>query len=96
MRETLKNVVCPTCVHDKVASLFSKYKGKPLSQIKSLAPVLGSSQNLSPGCSSNHVIARSPPLNLNLTNTAIAYQLNEYVQMEKALMKDIAASAMKN
>ncbi|KAM1017845.1 hypothetical protein ACFX2A_048357 [Malus domestica] len=81
--------------HDKVASsLLSKYKGKPLSHIKSLAPVVGSSQNLSPGCSLNHVIVRSPPLRLNLTNTAIAYQLNENVQMEKALMKDIAASAM--
>ncbi|CAN6700196.1 unnamed protein product [Malus baccata var. baccata] len=105
MRETLKIVVCPTCggasipeeerqlniqrlrqenaylkqEHDKVASsLLSKYKGKPLSHIKSLAPVVGS----------------SPPLRLNLTNTAIAYQLNENVQMEKALMKDIAASAM--
>lgn len=41
----------------------------------------------------NQVIAR-PPLNLSPTNPALAYQLNENAEMESALMKDIAASAM--
>ncbi|XP_018506060.2 homeobox-leucine zipper protein HDG11-like [Pyrus x bretschneideri] len=110
MKETLKNVVCPTCdgllisgeeqqlslqrlqlensylkqEHDKLANLLPKYNA---------TPVVGSSLNLSPGCSMNQVIAR-PPLNLSPTNPALAYQLKENAEMEKALMKYIADSAM--
>ena len=80
--------------HDKVASLLSKYIGKPPSQIESLASVVGSTLDLSLGCSTNQGIIGSPPLNLNLTSPALAYQIQEIPEREKKLMADIAASAM--
>ncbi|TQD88460.1 hypothetical protein C1H46_025984 [Malus baccata] len=80
--------------HDKVASLLSKYIGKPLSQIESLASVVGSTLDLSQGCSINQGIIGSPPLDLNLTSPTFSYQLQEIPEMEKTLMADIAASAL--
>lgn len=81
--------------HDKVATLLSKYIGKPLSQIDSLMYAAGSSLDLSPGILMNQAM-RSP----NLTNPAIgnnaalAYQVYTIPEMEKKLMAETAASAM--
>ncbi|KAK9950750.1 hypothetical protein M0R45_006221 [Rubus argutus] len=81
--------------HDKVATLLSKYIGKPLSQIDSLAYAAGSSLDLSPGILMNQSM-RSP----NHTNPAIgnndalAYQVYTVSEMEKKLMAETATSAM--
>ncbi|KAM1956525.1 hypothetical protein ACFX16_025933 [Malus domestica] len=77
---------------EEATSLLSKYIGKPPSQIESLASVVGSTLDLS--CSTNQGIIGSPPLNLNLTSPALAYQIQEIPEREKTLMADIAASAM--
>lgn len=85
--------------HNKVASLLSKYIGKPISHIDSLASAAGSSFDFSPGSSMNQGMG-SPPLSLNPTNPAVpnnaalAYQLKEIPEMEKTHMADTAASAI--
>ncbi|KAI5336356.1 hypothetical protein L3X38_015623 [Prunus dulcis] len=85
--------------HDKVASLLSKYIGKPISHIDSLASAGGSSFDFSSGSSMNQGMG-SPPLSLNPTNPAVAnnaalaYQLKEIPEMEKTHMADTAASAI--
>ncbi|ONI14900.1 hypothetical protein PRUPE_3G015300 [Prunus persica] len=85
--------------HDKVASLLSKYIGKPISHIDSLASAAGSSFDFSSGSSMNQGMG-SPPLSLNPTNPAVAnnaalaYQLKEIPEMEKTHMADTAASAI--
>uniref|UniRef100_A0A2N9EEN7 Homeobox domain-containing protein n=1 Tax=Fagus sylvatica TaxID=28930 RepID=A0A2N9EEN7_FAGSY len=94
IREALKN-------HEKVSNLLAKYIGKPISQIESLAPVLGSSLDLSAAGNSLNQGLGSSTLDLDLSssltisnNTALPHHLKGISDMEKALMLETADSAM--
>ncbi len=87
--------------HEKVSNLLAKYIGKPISQIESLAPVLGSSLDLSAAGNSLNQGLGSSTLDLDLSssltisnNTALPHHLKGISDMEKALMLETAYSAM--
>jgi homeobox-leucine zipper protein len=87
--------------HEKVSNLLAKYIGKPISQIESLAPVLGSSLDLSAAGNSLNQGLGSSTLDLDLSssltisnNTALPHHLKGISDMEKALMLETADSAM--
>lgn len=84
--------------HDKVSNLLAKYIGKPISQLESLLPVLGSSIDLSPRSSLTQIVA-SPAVDLIsdpviLDGAATPYQSRGINDLENALMLETAATAL--
>ncbi|KAG6581230.1 Homeobox-leucine zipper protein HDG12, partial [Cucurbita argyrosperma subsp. sororia] len=84
--------------HEKVSNLLAKYIGKPISQLESLLPVLGSSLDLSPRSSLTQIVP-SPAVNLMsdpviLDRTATPYQSRGINDLENALMMETAATAL--
>lgn len=84
--------------HEKVSNLLAKYIGKPISQLESLLPVLGSSLDLSPRSSLSQIVA-SPAVDLIsdpviLNGTAAPYQSRGINDLENALMLETAATAL--
>ncbi|XP_062006738.1 homeobox-leucine zipper protein HDG11-like [Rosa rugosa] len=86
--------------HDKVATLLSKFIGKPLSQIDSLTYAARSSLDVSPGLLINQAM-RSSDLSHEFINPTISnnaalayYQVNAIPETEKTVMIETAASAM--
>ncbi|XP_022984102.1 homeobox-leucine zipper protein HDG11-like isoform X3 [Cucurbita maxima] len=84
--------------HEKVSNLLAKYIGKPISQLESLLPVLGSSLDLSPRSSLTQIVL-SPAVNLMsdpviLDRTATPYQSRGINDLENALMMETAATAL--
>ncbi|XP_038880501.1 homeobox-leucine zipper protein HDG11-like isoform X4 [Benincasa hispida] len=84
--------------HEKVSNLLAKYIGKPISQLESLLPVLGSSLDLSPRSSLTQIGA-SPAVDLIsdpiiLDGAATPYQSRGINDLENALMLETAATAL--
>lgn len=84
--------------HEKVSNLLAKYIGKPISQLESLLPVLGSSLELSPRSSLSQ-IGGSPAVDLLsdpviLNGTATPCQSRAINDLENALMLETAATAL--
>lgn len=84
--------------HEKVSNLLAKYIGKPISQLESLLPVLGSSLDLSPRSSLNQRVG-SPAVDLIpdpviLNGTATPYQSRGINDLENALMLETATTAL--
>ncbi|KAJ7964414.1 Homeobox-leucine zipper protein [Quillaja saponaria] len=86
--------------HEKVSILIAKYIGKPISQLELIVSAPGSPLDLSPGTSSNQGVT-SPTIDQDLhlasilsTDNVLECQLTVVTDMEKELMREIAASAM--